>query len=231
MNTKELMEQIKDLKATMAVDVMNVAPAVRPGVEGQIRSASQKLPTLIVEYRKAVLESSVPILVSGQHSLAFANIAQAKFKTVSVDYNAVNGKVINEIKSRSQRLEFSNQEYLLMLSALNTISQEIGATLMNKPDYHQDILGQPIEAAVTKLLNGFYGDELRSNYAAKLAADLALQAEFDGTKLPVVLFNSTGTVSSPFGKPIATLEINEIPSEDEMLETFSKIKNKLKTKK
>jgi hypothetical protein len=231
MIAKQLMEQIKDLQATVKIDIMSVNPAVRPGVEGRIRSATQTLPSIIEEYKKVVLESAVPILVSGKHSEDFAKVAELKFNTVSIDYNAVNERIIDDIKSRSQRNVFSNQEYLLMLNQLNLIGGEIGARMMSKPDNNQDVIGKTIEDAVNALLDNYYGDELRSTYAAQLASKLALKAEFSGLKLPVVLFNSTGKVSAPFGKPVATLEINEIPSEDEMLETFSKIKNKLKTKK
>jgi hypothetical protein len=231
MSTKELMEQIKDLRATTSVNLMDVNPAVRPGVEGQIRSATQRLPSVEKEYKAAVLVSAVPILVTGKHSVDFANVATAKFNTVSIDYNAVNNRIIDDIKSRSQRSEFTNQEYLLLLNQLNLIGGEIGAQMLSKPDNNQDVNGKTVEQAVNTLLNNFYGDELRSVYCAHLAGIAALQAEFAGSKLPVVLFNSTGRVSAPFGKPVATLEINEIPSEDEMLDTFSKIKTKLKTKK
>lgn len=97
MSLTDILTQIKEDKKIAETDLDTVSPRALPYKKGQVDSAKHRLESLYVDYKNAMLERAVFILVTGSESELFGNIAQEDYECFSFNAKALFKEIVDEI--------------------------------------------------------------------------------------------------------------------------------------
>lgn len=189
---QELIGKIRDLRATMKIDVQAADIKVRSGVEAQVRNATAELPKVEEEYRKTVLNNILLIGVVGDQCQEFANISKYVFKTLAIDANVFTNRFHDALRARGARNEFNNSEMFMMLEELNKFKMEHRILDIPRPDFtrlNTNLMNSPTLETIDKIFVANYGYQLHTIALSREIANQALKAEFTGKLLPVIIFS------------------------------------------
>jgi hypothetical protein len=228
---KELFDLIRDKRAESKIEPEDTDYKVRSGVEAIKRNAERALPDLELLYKEEVMKNVVAIGVSGPSSEEFANIAKYALKVLTIDHELLVNRITNSIKTRSPRPEFNMQEYYIFMDEINKIKTELGIIRLQAPqvNYYDGIYGFDIKEAVGKILESNYDQQLQSLAVRRAIGQAALNAEFVGKTLPVILFNYNGKIDETLlPRPITAVEVNGKVTEADVKRTLDEVKAKLK---
>lgn len=232
MSLKERISQIEEKRAEAALSVEDSDPRVRAGVEATIRNAIQTLEQLETDYKDAVIPMAALIAIEGDGSKEFANTARIAFDTPTVDYEGVTNRIIDNVRTRSGRNEFTTQEFFLVLDELNKIKLEYGILSLPVPRVNAGsdrVYNCSIEEAVRNLLKINYDEQLNSVVTRREIGKLALSMKFSGKNLPVVVYNYRGSLDEQYlPRPLVTVSANlaEV-NKDYVKEVLTQVKNRL----
>ncbi len=232
MSLKERITQIEDKRADAALSVEDSDPRVRAGVEATIRNAKQALEQLEADYKDAVIPLTALIAVQGSGSEEFANTARIAFDTPTVDYQAATNRIVDSVRSRSGRNEFSTQEFFLVLDELNKIKLEYGILSLPVPRVNAGVdrvYNCAIEEAVKNLLRINYDEQLNSVVARREIGKLALNMKFTGKNLPVVVYNYNGSLDEQhLPRPLVTVSASlDDVNKEYVKDVLVQVKNRL----
>jgi len=232
MSLRSIIDQITEKRAEASIVVEELDPRVQSGAGGLIRQAKIALEALELQYREEVLKHVVIIAVSGNGSAEFANISKYALKTVTVDYKLVNTRLLETLRRRHSQPEYGSHENLIVLAEMPSIRSEFGILQLAPPRINNavdNIYGQPLDLAIDKLIAINYNSSLYSAISRREISRKALEAEFVGKAMPVVLYNYTGSVDTTFlPEPVQVIEVDGAVDEDFVKEIFNGVKNKLK---
>jgi hypothetical protein len=232
MTLNELITQIKDKRAEASIDPLECDPRIRSGAEGLVRAAKDAVSNLERQYKNEVVNHSVVIAVVGDNSQNFADVCANKFHTISINYKMIVNVLEKAIKARGGRNEYGNQEHFIMLSELNPLKVKYEIVSMAIPqinNYQDNVWEQPIYIALDKIFQRSYENSLYSAITRREIGNLALEAEFTGQALPVVVYNYTGGVDSQFlPEPVEVVETNGPIDEDFVKSVLLTVKKKVK---
>lgn len=233
MTLKEILSEIRERKVESEIVLEGIEPKFRPGVEGTIRKAKDEIARLTKLYKEEAVKNTVLIGVSGPFSKQFADIASKKFKTVSVDFKELSSLYVAHLKERNAQANYSQHEHYLLLTELNTTKAKYGIHFLPPPtfNFNDGAYGQPLEKAIDKVITSNYNNTLYSIVTKQDIGEHALQAEFAGKLLPVVLYNYSGVDTQHLAEPSTTVEAVEEVDEDFVKTVLSQVKKSLKNTK
>ena len=88
MSLESILGKINEEKEIAKIDLDTISAKASVYKRGQVESAKAKLEGLYIDYKNEILKRAIFILVAGDDSSNFANIAEEKFKCFSVEgYN------------------------------------------------------------------------------------------------------------------------------------------------
>lgn len=85
MSLENVLKKIEEEKVVAETDLNTVDPRVYPYKKGQVDRARENLEELYIEYKNELLKNALFILVTGDKSDQFSQIAEEKFNCFSVD--------------------------------------------------------------------------------------------------------------------------------------------------
>lgn len=97
MSLSLILDKINEQKTIAEQDLHSVHPKSYPYKKGQVQSAKAKLEQLYIDYKNELLKNAVFILVTGDQSETFANIAEEKFKCFSVEGKSLFKEILSEV--------------------------------------------------------------------------------------------------------------------------------------
>lgn len=229
MTIKDLIGTYKEKLAESKISASDVDPRIRAGTEAIVRNAVRDLPEVTRQYKDEVMKHAILIAVNGKESKEFASIAKHKFKTVTVDYYQVLNQMADSMHKRGVRDEFNNQEYYMALDEFNKIKMEYDILQLPAPRQNTDMVyGHPLNKALKALIEGNYGERLYSIVTRREIGTQALEAEFTGKFLPVVLYNYTGTFDENLlPRPLIVIEVNQKVDEKFVSDKLALVRAKL----
>lgn len=229
---KQRIAKIEDLRADAALSVEDTDPRIRAGVEATVRNAKRDLETVENDYREAVMPSVAIIAIEGEGGKEFANTARIAFDTPVVDYDGVTSRIVDTIKGRSGRLEFSTQEFFMVLDELNKIKLDLGILSLPQPRVNpaiDQVYNKEVGEAIRNVLKINYDEQLNSIAVRKEIGKLALSLKFAGKTLPVVMYNYHGSLDEQYlPRPLVTVSVKpEEVTKDFVKEVLTQVKNRL----
>jgi hypothetical protein len=220
----EIIQQIKDKKALLAVEPEKVDPQVRATFEGQQRSAQAELAVLEEKYKNEVMKHVVLIEVKGPGAKSF--VETAKEVAITVNYNQVVEDLEAALKSRLAPEPYDSNTHFVLLEELQKLKIKENILILPMPvinAYNDEIYGSSIKVALMRMFKKNYGGSLESAIARKQIGSIALQSEFKGKRVPVFIYNVVGPIDNSFlPQPVTSTSIEE---ENVDIET---VKSKLK---
>lgn len=232
MTLKEILNTIKEKKAEANIDLDAVEPKFRGGVEGTIRAAKVSVDQLTEQYKQEVTKHLVLVAVNGPGAEQFANLAKS-FKTLAIDFRGLAKSLAQRIRERNGQLVYTQHEHYLLLAELASVKAKYGIASLPAPSYsfNDGAFGQTLEQAVDKVLTNNYNNTLYSLVVRKDLGLTALDAEFTGKTLAVVLYNCDSVDSTYLPLPSEIVTAGESVDTDEVKKILSSVKNKLKKTK
>lgn len=228
---KELIDQIKDKRAMLAVDSGKVDPRVRGTFEGQQRAAEADLKLLEEQYKNEVMGHVVLIELKGEGAEEFAKVA--KQAAISIDYNQVVEDLTAALKSRLAPEPYDSNTHFALLEELQKLKIKENILRLPMPvinAYNDEVYGSPIRLALMNMFRKNYGGGLQSAISRKEIGRIALGYEFEGKKVPVFLYNVTIPVDTSFlPNPVSIIDISEKEIDIEFVKSkLKEIKSVLK---
>lgn len=228
MTLVNILEQLKDKKAEAAIIPEEADPSVRAGVEAIQRNAVEAVKQLERAYSDEVINHVAVLGVSGPYAAEFASVADKAVKVITVDFQAIVERLTNNLQQRNSGPSFNQHVYFTLMDELNKVKLELGISRMPQikiSNGSDSMFDRPIKEAVAAVLSSNYGNELFEAYTRNLVSRAAYQAEFSGAKLPVVVYNYTGTTNtSLFPSPVMTFDASSQPTQASVKSALSSFK-------
>lgn len=209
---KSLMSKIietKRLAKTNADDALNAH--VRRALMGNIKRAKEDLNTLFEEYRNLVKLNCAFILVTGSQSDKFAEIARDEFQCFELTGNSFYEDLISEISPRMYENQTSGPALFDMVgTAFENIALNMGII-----GYPPLIFEQQFKKMLTNkeqmlniirdAFNKKIGSEVVGYYALDKVAYQAIDCEFEGKIVPIIVHSKDIDLIKEFAIKFRTL--------------------------
>jgi len=209
MGIKDLIDQLAEKRAESRISPEESDPRVRAGVEALVRNAKVAVDEIGQQYKDSVMGHVVLVAVSGPSSKEFADMSAAKLNTLAVDFKYIEKVLIENLITRKAGERYGQNEHFLLLDEFNRLRIEYKFVLLPAPKverYNDGVYEAPLAQAVSTLIKNNYQTSLFSAVTRRLIGQLALEKEFVGKFLPVVLYNYEGPVDAKM-LPAPTLEL------------------------
>lgn len=238
MALKELMTQLIDMEAEASINLDEVDPKVRVGAEGRQRAAQSAVAQLRNQYLSEIVNHAFIIAVKGPGSEEFGRLSSEKFDTIAVDYKFLTKRLVRALRSRRASDMYNQTEHWMMLTELQQLKLEYDIISLPAPglsalsSYYQ----RPLEEAVENLLRDTYGNRLVTAVLRREIGQQALSKKFQGTKLPVVIYNFDQPIDSGLDltiltRPVALVNTTSEVTEESTKRELIKVRDKLTPKK
>ncbi len=238
MDLKKLHEDLIRNKAEASIDLTATDPRLRAGAQGRQRQAVIEASRLEQVYKNEVVKNVVIIGVKGTGAEKFAEIAQEKYKTISVNYFKILNDIVENISVKRQGgKNYTTHVYHMVLDELNRAKLTYGISSIPVLQPRFDVLGnsQPLRESLYKNFAHHYGSDLYSIATRYEIAQLALKKGFTGTKLPVVVYNydeETGINKGILTEPVAIVNVtDEEVTEKLVKENLTQVRDLIKKTK
>lgn len=231
---KEIIGQYKEKLAESQVDPLNVSPGIRAGTEALVRNAVRDLPEIVRQYKDEVMKHAILIAAHGENSQEFANIAKYKFKTIAVNYYHVLDKMVASMRKRGVRDSFHNQEYSMALDEFGQVRMEYDIVQLPPPRINHNVdrvYNETLETAMKNLIEVNYNNQLYSVVVRREIGRQALEVEFAGKFLPVVLYNYNGNLDEALlPRPLMVVDCTKKVDEKFVGDKLAEVRAKLNPK-
>lgn len=224
---KSIIREIAEKEAETRINPEDADPRVRYGVEAMKRNAENDLVDLKQKYKDLVMGTAVIIAVSGDGSAKFAEISAKKVKTQTLDYKLIARTLSSRIVSRGHIGLYSQNSHMMLWDEMNHARLKYGFIRLPQPQasYIDGVFDTPLESAIESIFEKNYGSSLYSAVTRREIGELALENKFDGEKLPVVLYNYTGTFDPAFlPAPVVTVQADEDVTERFVKSVLSEVR-------
>jgi hypothetical protein len=210
---KALLTQLEEKRAESRIIVEDVDPRVRAGVEAIVRNANSDIRLIEAKYKESVMNTVVLIGVNGAFGKEFAELAQSKFNTLAVDFSLVKENILKTLAAKNAGATYTTNVHFMVLDELSRVRTAYDVVRLPNPQisgYNDGIYDAPLDFAITTLFEKNYGSGLYSAVTRREIGKQALEKNFNGELLPVVVYNLFGTVDTNFlPNPVTTLTVNE----------------------
>jgi len=234
MSLKETLQQLKERRAESLLDPNESDPKVRAGVESIARNAKAALPKLAQEYAAKVEQVLLLINVTGPGAKKFAQYARDKMKVLAYDHTSIVHTLADRVRSRGGSETFGSSEGHLLLSELLNIKTAYMISNLPPLRLNETVptpFESPLEEAIQSSLEFSYGIGLYDATILREAQSEALEAEFSGNVLPIVVYNYKGSenrVGAILPVPAFHIEVPFSVSVDFVKNQLLKVKENLK---
>ena len=217
MSLKELLTKVQEKRAESRIDISTLAPGVQSTAEGLRNNAIADTARLEDEYKTLAAKKCAIVAVNGAKAKEFADLA-AKTGWATFDYKALIERLAQSVIKRAGRDDFSSQEFWMLVDELNKLKLEykLLSLPMPKIDHSKKtIFGLPCREAVLEILVSNYANALFAATCFREIGQAALNGEFVGTTLPVILYNcdgENGEVDNSFlPSPVSSVTVESEP--------------------
>lgn len=209
MELKSLLKEIKSLKKKAAgaparknKDGKELPP--NPGTiqthKARQRAAELRLPDVTKDYRKALLSHIIPVLVTGSSAEDFVKVASEALGVISVDGEALFKTLASKMPTEASSGKMTTKVVVDILGRhFNDIA--IDSDVIEYPQIiYKNSKGfvitkkSDLDRLIKKIITEQVGAEMSTIYNLKDISDKALEMEFDGGKLPVLMSVSDASV-------------------------------------
>lgn len=97
MSLEQILEKINNEKVVAEMDLDTVSPRALPYKKGQVESAKHRLEGLYIDYKNELLKRAVFILVTGEESSQFADIAKEEYSCFSTDGKVMFKEIVDQL--------------------------------------------------------------------------------------------------------------------------------------
>lgn len=230
---KELVKEIKEQKAILAVNPGDIDPQVRATFEGSQRNAGDVLKKLEDQYRNEITNHVVAVSIVGEFAADFA-VKAAALGVVAINYQQVVDDIESNLKDRNAGVEYDSNTHFMLLDELSKIRIKHEMVRLPNPTvngYNDGVYGSSIKDALKIIFNKNYGEGLQSAISRREIGRIALSGNFAGSKLPVFLYNNIGNVDTTFlPAPVTIIKIDKEMDKDEVLGKIKELKGILNGK-
>lgn len=219
MTIKEILIQFIEKNAEANISLNNIPYTYRVGAEGNVRAAKEAAEKLKKQYFEEVAKNTVIVAVKGQQSEEFAKIADANFETMSLSHNSLIDRLHQALKTKLAREQYSQYEHSTLVGEIVALKNELEIVQLPLPalNTQEAYYNQDLRKSMESVLSKTYGDSLNSVYLKKQILERALQSRFDGTMLPVVLYNYRGELDTNFlPRPAQVIDLDEVTNHGEV---------------
>lgn len=231
-SAQELLQALNETSKMANQDVFSFPLNIRDGMDGVIRQAKEKLVTLKKQYAEVVGKNLVIIPVVGEKSEEFAKLASSNFGVFSMNYYSPADETTERLLARRMDSVYVQSSYSASLDDIYLIKNRYNISkLPFMVALDGSWFGRPLKDAIRQQFNNAYGNELYSIAIREEAGMHAAEIKYDGTKMPVVVYNyneEMGLNSSILSSPekVIKLDGSEELSPEFVMQTLSSIKNK-----
>jgi hypothetical protein len=169
----------------------------------------------------------VIIAVTGPGSEKFADLSAKKVKTQILDYKLISKELTKSILARGHVGLYSQNSHMMLWDEMNRARIKYGFIRLPQPQasYTDGIFDKSIDFAIDFIFEKNYGSSLYSAVTRREIGELALKSKFDGEKLPVVLYNYTGSFDASFlPAPVLTVVAEEDVTERFVKQTLNEVR-------
>ena len=212
MSAKDLLSAFIEKNAEANINLNNIAPNIRAGVEGNVRAAKEAANVLRLQYCEEVTKNAFIIAVKGKLSEEFAKMADDNFETLSLNHDGLLDKFYSALKVKLARDTYSQYEHATLLHEIVNLKNELGIVQMPLPvlNTKDSYYNQELRKSIGMVLEKTYGESLNAVFLKKQMFEKALERRFDGTALPVVLYNYRGNLNQDFlPRPVHVIDLDE----------------------
>lgn len=234
---QKIIAEMADLEAEASINLNEVDRSVRAGAEGRVRQAKTRLDVLRRKYLNDITPHLVLIGVKGPAAEKFAQIASEKYNTIAVDYKFLPKFLLRKLEEHKMRGDYNQYAHWVIMSELTGIKARYDVARMASPAYSAiaPYNGKPLLEAVSIMLSSTYGASLDSAVLRREIGNAALKLRFNGSMLPVVLYNfdadiDRGIDTNVLPKPVALLNAAKNLSEAQVKSQLIKIRDGLAAK-
>jgi len=190
---EQILEQINENKKIAETDLSTVSPRAYPYKLGQVNSAKSKLEGLYIDYKNQILNRAVFILVTGDRSEDFANIAKDEFQCFSVAGETLAKEVVSEISPQLYQGKTVNASIFDVID--NVLEKKMKAldvmsynSLMFNTKYQKLVKNEKEMIAVTRdAINDIVGGEIIALDALEKTAQEAVNKNYKSKIVPILI--------------------------------------------
>lgn len=212
-NFENLIKEIEK-KKVIANSELPTDPRTFTTKLGHIKRAKEDLKQLFLDYRKAVQNKALFILVKGNQSESFVNIAQDEFECFGVEGEEIFEKIIEPINERY----YDNQQsspalFDLMMSSFNDICDDIGilgypAVLFESKYLKRLRSKEDLLELTKKAFSEKVGTDLVGLYATDVVARKAVNSGYKGQTIPIVIHSKDKELIDDLEKSLKNINPN-----------------------
>jgi len=212
---REVMQQIVDKKKvaeSKADEITN--PHLRRATLGNIKRAKEDLQDLFEEYRDLVRLNCAFILVTGGQSTQFATIAKEEFQCFTLTGSDFYENLLSGISPRMYDNQSSGSALFDVVgTAFENMALDMGIIGYPPLIFEQKfkkILKNKEDAleVITAAFNKKVGAEVIGYYSVDKVASQAIESNFEGTVIPIVIHSEDSELIKEFASKFRTLTKN-----------------------
>ena len=212
MNIKEITEEVKKLKQLAEIDV-EPGPTASYKMGEKMR-AKRELEQTFIFFRKELAKHSVFILLSGKNSSAISEICEKEFDTYSYYAKQMFAEMAETMDNDTYVGRSFGSSHLESIGSLTHIVATNLDVVEYPPILWKDGMSramsnrEDIQSAIQSIHENQVGLEFTGYYFIDKSAKRALNDEFQGTTLPIVLHSDDETFMAKLAKDLSRLTPN-----------------------
>jgi hypothetical protein len=192
---EQILDEINKQKKIAEIDLAEVSPRAYPYKKGQVDSAKNKLEGLYIDYKNEILNRAVFILVTGDKSKEFANVAKEEYSCFSVSGETLAEEIVNDISPQLYQGKTVNASIFDVMDsvlekkmkALDVVSYN---SLMFNTKYQRVIRNKDEMVTVVRdAVNDIVGGEVVALDALEKTAKEAVNKNYRSKLVPILIYS------------------------------------------
>jgi hypothetical protein len=195
--SRELKDIIKDIRETEKLACTKEADVPyknRPGMGIAIRTACERLPTLIEELKATAIPSRLSAVYATGDAAVIAEAAAFLEKNggIVINANEIYNKICADIEPTYDRSRsFNTTQHNIMLRGIREIAQALEYDNLPAPPYKETLCKNDLEtlAHIRKVIRSSIGDEFSKKYLTKALVNAILKLGVDVPRIPILVLD------------------------------------------
>lgn len=211
MSLETVLEKIKEQKVIAQQDLDSVDRRVYPYKKGQVEAAKETLEKLYIDYKNELLKRSIFILVTGSESNKFADLANTKGKTFSLDAKVLFKDIVSELNPELYLNKTANAPLFDIVSnVLEKKMKNLDVMSYNSLVFNQKYLRNiknktDMEEVVKEAIIDIVGGEVVGLDALERITKTAVNNNYKSRIVPILLHNEDDRFISDISTTLRSL--------------------------
>jgi len=196
MSLESILGKINEEKEIAKIDLDTISAKARVYKRGQVESAKAKLEGLYIDYKNEILKRAIFILVAGDDSSNFANIAEEKFKCFSVEGKVLFKEIVKELSPQLYLNKTMNAPIFDVIS--NVLEDKMKRldvmsynTLMFNTKYQRAVSNESqMVDLVTEAVSDIVGGEVVGLDALERVAESGVNKNYKSSIVPILIHST-----------------------------------------